>query len=541
MTEKRGKKGPAGKDLLSFEQGPVVRAWRGRIPVCVVYPNSYYIGMSSLATHMLYDRLNDSDEFVCERSFFEPHEPLRSLETGRPLGDFEILFFPLSFELDYPNIPRILEESGIPLPARSRRSGDPLIVAGGICVMANPEPLAGLFDFFIMGDIEAVIPPFMSRFLEAREEGGGREGLVEALSGFEWVYNPRHLDVRYGEDGRINAFVPPDYSVTIKWHRGKDLGVSSILSSKTEFADMLLVEGTRGCPSVCPFCLMGTTYPLRYDPLQEIETDADHIGILGGGVSFHPRLAEIIADFHRKGKRVHLPSLRIDEVPIEVLGMIAPDIKTLTFGVEAGTERMRAFLGKALTDDALLGKIDAILAIKPFNLKVYFMIGLPGETMADVEAIVDLTRRIHHRMVKSGAPKGAVGSITVHVSPFVPKAATPFQWLPMDDMATLTAKITWLKKALSPVDNTYFTNESVKFSFIQGILARGDRRTAEMIVRLSAGETVQKLLRDYPVNPNFYVLRERPEDEIFPWDFIRRSQSGQRLYGKLGTYLATLR
>ncbi|OPY78144.1 MAG: Radical SAM superfamily protein [Syntrophorhabdus sp. PtaU1.Bin153] len=528
MTRGKSNKRSLNVTPLSSEKGAIVRKWRDRVPVCVVYPNSYYIGMSNLATHILYRTLNSMPEIVCERCFFEEDGEVRSVESGRPLAAFECIFFSLSFELDFANIPKILNRSVLPALSSERRKGHPIMVAGGICVMANPEPVSSFIDLFIMGDIEATVPSFMNRYLEKR--GKERDDLIGDLSSFDWVYNPKMLDASYGGDGTIEAFSPHDFSVTIRRYKGKSLGASAIITGNTEFSDMFLLEGTRGCPSRCPFCLLGNTYPFIYDRLSDVGTDARDIGIIGGGVSFHPHLIDIIQELSKMGKHVHLPSLRIDEVPLPVIELIKDEVKTLTFGIEAGSERLRRFVGKPLADNDIYDKMDAILAIKPFNLKLYFMVGLYGEERSDLEGILEMVKHIKHLMVKKGAKRGVVGTITVHVSPFVPKASTPFQWLPMEDTGTLKDRVAWLKKGLAKVDNTYFTHESVKYSFIQGILARGDRRTGDVVLRFSSGQSYSKVMRENPINLNFYTLRYREKNEQFPWDFITGKTRKERLY-----------
>ncbi len=521
---------------LSSEKGAIVRKWRDRVPVCVVYPNSYYIGMSNLATHILYRTLNSMPEIVCERCFFEEGSEIRSVESGRPLAAFECIFFSLSFELDFINIPKILSLSGLPVLSSKRRNGHPITVAGGMCVMTNPEPVSSFIDLFVVGDIEATVPSFMDRYLEKR--GKERGDLIGDLSSFDWVYNPKMLDVLYGNDGTTEAFSPQAFSVTIRRYKGKNLGSSAIVTDNTEFSDMFLLEGTRGCPSRCPFCLLGNTYPFTWDRLSDIASDARDIGIIGGGVSFHPRLVDIIQELSKMGKHVHLPSFRIDEVPLRVIELIKDEVKTLTFGIEAGSERLRKFVGKPLADNDIYERMDAILAIKPFNLKLYFMVGLYGEERSDLEGILEMVKHIKHLMVKKGAKRGIVGTITVHVSPFVPKASTPFQWLPMEDMRTMKDRVAWLKKGFAKVDNTYFTHESVKYSFIQGMLARGDRRTGDVVLQFSHGESYSKVMRESPINFNFYALRYREKNELFPWDFIMGKTRKERLYAILQSLIS---
>ncbi len=513
--------------ILPAEKGTIRKDWGGRIPVCIVFPNTYYIGMSNLAVHILYTTLNNMPDVVCERCFLREEGESLSLESGKPPGAFEIVLFTLSFELDYANIASILGSSVGPLAA-ARDEGDPLIAAGGTCVLSNPEPIAGLFDLFLLGDIEATIPAFMEKYREIR--GMNRAERIHGLSSFGWVYNPANLEVTYNDNGTVDAFKPPDYSVAIKPYGGARLGSSAIITEGSEFSNMLLVEGTRGCCSACPFCLIGNVNRFHHDELTKISPDVMDVGIIGGGVSFHPHLVSIVRRLKDEGRRVHLPSLRIDEVPLEVIELIKDGIKTLTFGIEAGTERLRKFIGKPLSEGEILEKTEVIYGMKSFNLKLYFMVGIYGEDISDTEAIIDLVKGIRHVMVKKGAERGALGSITVHASPFVPKPSTPFQWLPMEDPRVLMDRIHRLKRALGKMDNVYFTHESVKYSYIQALLSRGDRRTGAVVSRLSSGENFQKILKESPINLNFYVLRERPEEEVLPWDFIKgRTSKGSLL------------
>jgi radical SAM superfamily enzyme YgiQ (UPF0313 family) len=528
MAQKRTRRNDDEVDLLLGEKGTIRKKWGGRIPVLVVFPNSYHVGMSNLATHILYRTLNDRDDVVCERLFYEKGRPLVSLESSRPLSSFAIVFFTLSFELDYPNIVKVLEGSSVAVLARERTEGSPLLVAGGICVIANPEPVAPFFDLMVMGDIEAAIPSFMERFIAGRD--AGRDRTIEELTALPFVYNPARLSVRYGEEGQVEGFDPAGFAVTVERHKGETLGMSVITSPNTEFADMVLVEGTRGCPSRCSFCLLGNLYGFRSEDVDATVGEAKDVGIIGGGVSFHPRIAEIVGSLSSRGIGVHLPSLRLDEVPLGLIELMKDTVKTLTFGVEAATERLRRAVGKPMSDEEVISRIDAIMALKSFNLKLYFMIGLPGETLADIDAIPDLVKRIRHTMIKRGAPRGALGGITVHASPFVPKAATPFQWLPMADMAEMKQKVSRLAHAFGKIDNTYFTHDSVKFSFLQAVLARGDRRVSDAVVRLAHGISLARILRESPVNLNFYALRERPRGEIFPWDFIEGTIPRQKLW-----------
>ncbi len=526
------------RDILTQERGTVFKKWTDRAPVCVAYPNTYYIGMSNLAVHLLYRLLNGRPEIVCERIFIEGDEKPLSVESGRPLDSFELIFLTLSFEMDYVNIPRMLRSASIPPVATERTGSHPIVVAGGILAMANPEPVSPFVDIFLLGDIEACIPPFIERYLQIR--GKKRAEMVDELSAGPGAYNPGHLGVQYGEDGTIAGFIPPSFSVETVRNRGRELATSAIVSGRTEFSDMVLVEGTRGCPSQCAFCLAGNIYPFVSDRLSHLDKGVKDIGLIGGGISYHPHLADIIKTFKEMGIRVHLPSLRLDEVPLEVLELVKDTIKTLTFGIEAGSERLRRCIGKPITDEEIYQRVAAIAAVKAFHFKFYFMVGLPGERRDDVEAIVDLVKHILHVIIKKSSARGRVGSITVHASPFVPKPATPFQWLAMEDMKELKERISLLKREFGKMANTYFTHESVKYSFLQGVLARGDRRLKDVIVQLSEGMSLTKIMRESAINLNFYATRERRKDEIFPWDFIYARTEKERLHARLNSCLASL-
>ncbi len=537
-------RGTERRAVYETERGTIFKEWSGRVPVCVVYPNTYFIGMSNLAVHLLYKTLNELPGVVCERAFFEAgsassseRESIpRSLESRRSLNDFELIFVTFSFEMDYVNAAAMLTRARLGPLARERKEGDPLVVGGGICVMANPEPMSGFFDLFIMGDIEATIPAFMDTFVARREKA--RDELIEELSRPAWIYNPRHLSVSYARSGTIASFEPPSFSVEIERYKEGGLATSAIITGETEFSNMFLIEGTRGCPSRCPFCLTGAIGPFVYDKMPAIDEGVTDVGIIGGGVSFHPKLAGMIRALKARGIRPHLPSLRMDEVPFEVIELVSEEVKTLTFGIEAATERLRRLIGKPIADGDIYERIEAIMAIKSFHLKLYFMIGLPGESLEDVEKIIDMAKHIMHLMVRHGAKRGAVGSITVHASPFVPKAATPFQWLPMEDVGVLKEKLAVLKRGLGKAANTYFTHESVKFSFLQGLLARGDRRIQDIILSLAGGANIAKVQRESPLNLNFYVTREREREERLPWDFITGEKEKARLRKQLDAALA---
>lgn len=525
----------------AFEKGLILKKWKNRVPVCVVYPDSYYVGMSNLALHILYRKLNEVEEIVCERAFFEKDGEILSVETKKPLSSFEILFFTVSYELNYLNIIRMLSNSGIAVNSSDRKEGEPLVVGGGITLIANPEPICKAFDLVILGDVEATIPDFIDSYLKVRRES--RRRVISELSNFSWVYNPSLMNVKYDENGRVSSFDPPDFKVKVKYFRGERLGHSAIISSETEFAEMYLIEGARGCPSKCRFCLLGNLYPYREDrsSLSQIpEENTKEIGIVGAGVSFVPGLLASIKHLKEKEKKIHLPSLRMDKISLKILELLKEDIKTLTFGLEAGSFTLRSALGKPITDEEIKERIENILELGNFNFKLYFMVGLPGEKREDVEAIFELTKKIRHVLIKKMAGQKALPKLKVHVSPFVPKPKTPLQWARMEDSVVLEEKLKWLEGKFRKLGGVIFTHESVKYSLLQAILARGDRRVFHAITRISSGENLRKVMQEGPINLGFYALRERERDEIFPWDFIDAGRKKESLYNQFKRYISLL-
>jgi len=484
--------------------------------------------MSSLGFQAVYRLLNDMDTVACERVFLAPF----SLESHRPLKDFDMVAFSLSFENDYPNMLAILEAGGLPLRAAHRAPPHPLVLAGGVTSFLNPEPVAPFIDCFLIGEAEALLPPFMELFREKKDR---RTFLERAAQSIKGVYVPSFYTPEYAGDGTLKRFTP-NGDVPAKVQRAfvPDLGnfptFSSILTPHTTFDQTFLIEVSRGCPHGCRFCCAGFVYrPVRFRSLELLRDCLDRgtaltskIGLMGAAVSDLPDIEALCRHAARRNARLSFGSLRADSLTDELIdALVRGGVKTATVAPDAGSERMRRVINKGVSEDDVLKAAERLVAAGVPNLKLYFMVGLPTETPDDVEAIVVLTRRVKHRFLKASKERGRIGTIQVSLSSFVPKPFTPFQWAPLDEVADLKAKIRKVQKGLRSVPNVRVHGDVPRWAYVQALLSRGDRRVAQILaLSHDLGGNWPQALKQSALNADFYVYRERPLDELLPWDFI---------------------
>ena len=525
------------KELLAAEKGTVRKDWAGKIRIALVYPNHYHVGMSNLGFHAIYRLLNDHQDVVCERVFLPEdngatHGGPRSMESQRPLGDFDIIAFSISFENDYPNLLTLLTEGGIPRWSSERDTPHPLVIAGGVTAFLNPEPIAPFVDCFLVGEAE----PILDLFLDVYRRHSDKQELLEALAvHVPGAYVPGLYDVAYNPDGTIAEFRPKS-GVPAKVQRVavEDLSYwdtsSIILTPHTTFGDTYLVEAGRGCHHGCRFCATGFVYrPPRFRPKGALEnclengaTRSNRIGMMAAAVLDVPYMEELCQKALHQGVQLSFSSLRADRLTPELVDIFRrSNLKTVTIAPDAGSERMRRVINKGINDQDLLRAADLLVGGGIPNLKVYFMVGLPTETMSDVEAIVALCKQVKHRFLKASRTTKRIGQITVSLNSFIPKPSTPFQWVPLEDVKILKAKIKHVKEGLRRVANVRVHSDVPRWAYIQALLARGDRRTAQLLAAAHENNgNWAKTLKASIINPDFYVYRERPLDEILPWDFI---------------------
>ncbi|MDY6951109.1 MAG: radical SAM protein, partial [Thermodesulfobacteriota bacterium] len=485
------------RELLWAETGTVRKDWRGKISVAVTYPNTYHLGMSNLGFQTVYSLVNGFDDVVCERAFLSKEKGkgqghVRSLESGRYLTDFDIIAFSISFENDYANLLTVLAGAGIPLRSSERRAPHPLIIAGGVTTFLNPEPIALFVDCFLIGEAEEILPHFFRVYRECSR----REALLEALSRrVSGAYVPAFYDVDYKPDGTIGAFRPKgDFPLKITPPKAKDLSscdvCTTILTPHTTFNDMYLIEAARGCPHGCRFCAAGFVYrPPRFRTATQLEESLERaaagtkrVGLMASAVSDIPWLEGFCRRARDLDLQLSFSSLRADLLTPEFLKSLEEaGVKTATIAPDGGSERMRRMINKGVDEEDVLKATELLVRTGIPNLRLYFMVGLPEETMTDIEGIVNLCKKIKHRFLKMSREKARIGQIIVSLSSFVPKPFTPFQWVPMDDVKDLKAKIRHVTKGLRRVANVKVHADLPKWAYIQALLSRGDRRTAELL------------------------------------------------------------
>ena len=526
----------AGKDGPT-ERGVIRKPVTGRLRVALVYPNSYRVGMSSLGFQTVYRLFNDIDWVVCERAFLPTQDGgkkprVLTVESRTPIQDFDIIAFSISYENDAPTVLTILETAGLPLAAAHRGEGLPLVLAGGVLCFLNTEPLAPFVDAFLIGEAEGMLSAFFNAFDSSQEKKDLLTRLAREVPG---VYVPAFYRPRYHADGTLAAMEPTaDVPATVKRIMAPDLSclptASTILTPDTTFDDTYLIEVSRGCPHGCRFCGAGYVYrPPRFRPLDLLERQVDEgcaltdrIGLVGAAVSDLPGLQELCVK--DRGREIHFgfSSLRADALDDTLANaLLKSHVKTATIAPDAGSQRMRQVINKGVTEEHVLAATETLVAAGIPNLKIYFMIGLPTETDDDVAAIVDLVKAVKGRFLKSSRGKGHMGEITVSVSSFVPKPFTPFQWVAMDDVRILKGKLKTIKTGLKSIPNVRVHADVPRWAFVQGVLARGDRRVADLLLLAHRNQgNWPKTFKAANVDPLFYAQRERHPDELFPWDFI---------------------
>ena len=537
-----------------------------RFAMC--FPDVYEIGMSHLGMQILYAMFNRREDVWCERLFSpwtdldkvmrEQHIPLFALESQDPVKNFDFLGFTIQYEMCYTNILQVLDLSGIPLHAKDRTEEDPIVIGGGPCAY-NPEPLAAFFDMFYIGEGETQYDALFDLYKENKKNGGSRMNFLEAAAKLPGIYVPMFYDVAYNEDGTIASFTPNKEGIpaTITKELVMDMNDVPYLEKPVVpylkvTQDRVVLEIQRGCIRGCRFCQAGNIYrPLRERSLEYLKDHAykmlkstghEEISLSSLSSSDYSQLGELvnflIDEFGSKGINISLPSLRIDAFSLDVMSKVQ-DIRksSLTFAPEAGSQRLRDVINKGLTEEVILDGAGQAFEGGWNRVKLYFMLGQPTETEEDMKGIAWLAEKISERYYE--VPKeqrNGKCQIVVSTSFFVPKPFTPFQWAQMCTKEEFLHRAYVVNHEIKEQKN----KKSIKYNWheadvtvLEGILARGDRKVAKAIRSAyekgclfdSWGEYFHNDLwmeafAQTGVDPDFYTVRERSEEEVFPWDFI---------------------
>jgi radical SAM superfamily enzyme YgiQ (UPF0313 family) len=528
--------------LLAQEQGTVHKDWGGKVSVALVYPNTYAVGMSNLGFQTIYWHLNQMPGVVCERAFLpdpgDVEELQRaetapfSLESLRPLGDFDLIGFSITYEGDYINALRLLALAGIPLRATERGPHDPVVLMGGVCAFSNPEPLAPFMDLVVVGEGEELVHELIAAWGEGRQD---RETFLDRAAAIPGVYVPARYEISYHADGTITALVPRDgLPAVVTKRRLGDVNrfetMSLVKTPLAEYGHMALLEVGKGCGRGCRFCLEGQVYrPVRHrsvaalgETITALAKDPANrrLGLVGACVSDYPWLGDLLPVIEGSGLELSISSLRADSLTPELVAALARGgHRTLTVAPEAGTERLRRAIRKAISDEQLYAACELVRRHGIPNLKTYFMIGQPTETLEDVEAIPDLTRRLLERLRVSDPAGHPFGRLTLSISSFVPKPWTPFQWASFDPVESLQHKLDIIKRGVRRFPNVRVLHENPREAALQALLARGDRRVGDFLERAAQLDgDWRRALREWDGDAVFYTTRERTLGERLPWD-----------------------
>ena len=538
-----------------------------RFAMC--FPDVYEIGMSHLGIQILYDMFNRRDDVYCERVYSpwmdldpimrEQKIPLFAVESQDPIKKFDFLGITIQYEMCYTNILQVLELSQIPLHAEDRTEEDPIVIGGGPCTY-NPEPIAPIFDLFYMGEGEVVYFDLIDRYKEIKARGGSRKEFLEQAAQIPGIYVPGFYDVTYKEDGTIEAMTPnnPHAPQTVSKQLVMDMSDTwypekPVVPYLRATQDRVVLEIMRGCIRGCRFCQAGMVYrPVRERSLEELKrlartmlksTGHEEISLSSLSSSDYTKLEGIvnflIDEFDGKGVNVSLPSLRIDAFSLDVMSKVQ-DVKksSLTFAPEAGSQRLRNVINKGLTEENILNGSAEAFKGGWNRVKLYFMLGLPTETVEDMQGIAELSEKVaevYYDTVPKEQRHGKV-QVTASTSFFVPKPFTPFQWAPMCTKEQFLERASIvnhrMKEMLNKKSLRYNWHEA-DVTVLEGVLARGDRKVAAVIEEAYRKGAIYDSWSEYfnndiwmkafetcGVDIDFYTTRERSLDEVFPWDFI---------------------
>ena len=529
------------QELYKDEDSRVIINPHAEQKVAIVYPNTYFVGMSNLGLHIIYEEINRHLASVCERIFLPEKKeldvydktktPLMSVETQRPMHQFDVVAFDVTFEMDYFHIPLMLRYGRVPVMSEDRTGFDPIVIAGGPCATFNPEPFADFIDAFIIGEGEGIVTAVLERIRKGRENGESREETIAGLAQIDGVYVPVLYTPQYDDNKRFVSYDIAEGAPKIIRRHFEPLtsgGETVIATNFTEFGAMYIIEVARGCGRHCRFCMAGYCFRVpRVRPLDILKEGVDRaeklgkkVGLMGAAISDYPEVDELVTYIRSKDMRYSCASLRADSLTQAVVdGLAESGQKTITIAPETGSERLRRVINKGISEENLrtAAQLSAKSGIQ--HMRLYIMIGLPTETDEDIDAIIGLAERTQAHM----AEVGCKGRLTLSINPFIPKPFTPFQWMAMDHQKSVEKKLQYIKKSLQKNRRIEVLVESPKEAYIQGVLARGDRRLGKVLAACAldrGSKSFKSEMKKAGLDMDDCNYRERKFEDYLPWSHL---------------------
>ncbi len=524
----------------------IVQPSRTPYRVLLVYPNTRTVALSNLGYQQVFRLLNNMEGVSCDMfslpDYWEPGEvevsskDIRSEKLGLRPDEFDMIAFSVSYEPDYLHVASVLEYFHIPLARKKRGDSYPLVTAGGSAIFINPEPLGDICDVFFVGEAEEMVNRFFRLFLE--RQWTERDEFFKSAASIPGIYIPKFYQPVYSGDRQTEIQSAPDVPgrVTRHWvEQSKDLCThSEIHEEEAAFKNMALLEVTRGCLWACRFCTAGFIYrPPRlpdldktYDSLSKHlageNKEIDTVGLLGPSVTDHPRLFELAQRIVEEGRTLSFSSLRMETLTEQLVDLIVKSgQKTLTVAVDGPSERMREVINKQATDEFIVEKCKFLVEQGILHLKIYSIIGLPGETDEDIDQFINLITQVQKNYVESSRGRGKIGHVIISLSPLVPKPGTPFQWHPMEKVGELKRRFMKVRKALGRLPSIKLSFGSPHEAYLQTYLSRGDRRLMDFLqAYLDNGKDAKQALKSAQPNPDEFVYRQFQKKDCLPWDII---------------------
>ncbi len=499
------------------------------VQIALVYPNTYQVGMANLGFQSLYRLLNGCGETRCERAFLGEGplaREVRTLESGRSLREFDIVAFSLSFELDYVNAVWMLHQAGIPLLWQERGEREPLVLAGGAAVTLNPAPMMPIMDALFIGEVEEVLGQIVAAFRAGRDAGRGRAGVVEAVGGVAGVLAPASVGTRTG------PAVCRQYVAELRAHPA----FSAVVTPASHYRNMFLVEVGRGCTRGCSFCAAAQIYrPRRRLTVADVEQvlhrqlfATRRVGLVGAALSDFPDLDLLCERLADAGYSLGLSSFRIDRLSTRLLQALArAEVHSISLAPETGSERLRFLINKCITD-AHIDRALALVAESPIDtLRLYFMIGLPTETEADLEGIVHLVREAARGFLRKGRKR----QLLVSINTLIPKAWTVFQWAALPARSELRERRRYLEGKLRCLPGVRVRPRSLRQELLQAVLSLGGEEVGMALVHMvKGGHPWSAAFSEAGMNWQALIHRPRTPEQQLPWEIVDAGLDRERLW-----------